>query len=158
MPKSSDASLTEVKLILLHTSQTCVSLKSYTCCDTGRIMGSSWIVWRHNRWNLLILCCLSVADIIWKTIAESISYQPWSARYDTVSSMQSRPVHKSLCITICRMYVTILLDRYTSFTYAICGRPEISVVKLSLEPNCRIKCDTWLTRCLLRHPKGITCY
>jgi len=40
VPKSSDASLSGVNLILLHTPRTCVSLKWYTCCDTGWIQGS----------------------------------------------------------------------------------------------------------------------
>jgi len=87
IPKSSDASLSEVNLILLHTPRTCVSLKWYNCCDTGWMMGSSSIVWRRKRWALRVLRHLSVADSRLKTFAESISYQPWSARYDSVSSI-----------------------------------------------------------------------
>jgi hypothetical protein len=49
IPKSSDASLSEVNLRLLHTLQTCISLKWYACCDAGQIKGSSWMVWRGNR-------------------------------------------------------------------------------------------------------------
>jgi len=85
IPKSSDASLSKANLILLHTPRICSSLKWYTWCGTGWTMGSSCIVWRCNRWALRVLSHLSVENSRLKTFAESILYQPWSAKYDSVS-------------------------------------------------------------------------
>jgi len=80
IPKSSDASLSEVNWILWHTQRTHVSLKWYTGCDMGRIKGSCWILWRRTRCALHVLPRVSVVDSRLKTFAESIVYQPWSAR------------------------------------------------------------------------------
>jgi len=40
---------------------------------------------------------------ITKPFATSISYQPWRAGYDSVYSIESRPVQQSLCFSICWM-------------------------------------------------------
>jgi len=102
IPKSSDAYLSDVNLILLHTLWICVSLKWHTCCDPGPKKSSSWIIWRGNRLAQHELRCISVVDSGWKTYAESTSYQPWSPRCDSVSTIESRPVHQSLFFHIWR--------------------------------------------------------
>jgi hypothetical protein len=86
IPQSSDASLSEVNVITLHNVQTRLSLKWYTWCDTGRIMGSPGIVWRRTRWAVRVFYRLCVANSRLRTFAESISSQPWSARYDSFST------------------------------------------------------------------------
>ena len=87
IPKSSDASLSGINMILLYTPLTCVSPKWYTCFDTELIKGSSWIVWRRDRWAMCVLCRIFVVDSRLKTVAESTSYQPWSVRYDSICSI-----------------------------------------------------------------------
>jgi len=101
--KSSDASLSEVNLILLHTLWTGVSLKWCTCCDMRQKNGSSGQCWRGRRYGLRGFSCVSVADSRLKTLAESISYQPWMARWDSVSSIYSRLVHRPFCLSICQI-------------------------------------------------------
>jgi len=78
-------SLSEVNIVLWHTLQTCMTPTWYTCYNTGRIQGSMWQGWRYIRWVLCKLWWLLVANSRSKTFAESILYQPWSARCDSVS-------------------------------------------------------------------------
>jgi hypothetical protein len=117
----SDVSLSEVTLILLHTLRTWVSCQWYTWCDIAQTICSSSIVWRCNRWVLGVLCCWLVADSRLKTVEDSILYHPWSGWCESVSYICSRPVHRSLCLSICEMSLTLLLDHYTFFTLAICS-------------------------------------
>jgi len=153
IPKSSDASLSEVNLTLPHTPRTCVTLKWYTCCDTGHRKGLCWIVWWRNRWALCVLCHLSLADSRMKTFAESTSYQPWSARYDIVSSIQSRPVHQSLCLSICRIYLTLVYvsqDASLDIRNGLCavewfsGAPQCQLSPTKLQtPFCGLRVPSW---------------
>jgi len=46
------------------------------------------------------------------------------------------------------MLLTAFVDRYGSFTFAICSGSEISVVKLTPEPIRQIDSDICLTRCI----------
>jgi len=154
--KSSDASLCKDNSILQHIPWTCGSPKQYSCCDMGRIQGTYRIVWRCNWWALGELRPVSVMDSTLKTDAESTSYQPWSATYDSVSSIDWRQVHRWLCFSICRMYWTLLLNWYTSFTLVICSPSELSVLKLLQEFSPRIDSDIWLTRWICEYPKCIT--
>jgi len=50
IPKSSDASLSKVNLILLYTPQILVPLKWCTCCDMGQKNVSSWQYWTCKSW------------------------------------------------------------------------------------------------------------
>ena len=103
IPKSSDWSLREVNLILWHTLWMWVSLKWCACCNTGWKNVSSWQGWTCKRWDLQGFHCLSVAESRLKPFTDSILYQPWKAKWDSVSSISSRPVNQSLCLTICWM-------------------------------------------------------
>jgi len=130
IPKFSHASPSEINLILLHTPRTGVPLKSCSCCDTWWENGSSWQCSRHKRWALRVLRRLSAADSRLTIFAESTLYQPWRASWDSVSSIWSKPVHRSLCLSICQAYSTSFVDWSASFTLSICSCSEISVVKL----------------------------
>ena len=43
-------------------------------------------------------------------------FGPVANTNDSVSSLPPRPVHRSLCLSICRMSLTSLVDRYASVT------------------------------------------
>jgi hypothetical protein len=85
IPKSSNASLSDVPLTLLRTLWTCLPFKWYTFCDTGLMKGLPWIVSRGNSCDLRVRICVLVADGRLTTFANSTSNQSWSVRYDSVS-------------------------------------------------------------------------
>ena len=85
--KSYDASLSEVNLILLHTLCIWVSLKWCTFCDMWWKNGSSWQCLRCGRWALQVCCHASAVYSRLETFAQSISYQPCRATYESVSSI-----------------------------------------------------------------------
>jgi len=122
----------------------------------GRKSGLAWTRRRHGRWTLRVFHCLLAMESRLKIFAESISYQPCRARYERVSSVQSRPVDRSLCFSICRMKFTLLLDWYASFKLPIYSHSEISALKLLRQCICCIDSDSCHTECIIRYPWWVT--
>jgi len=139
----------KVNFIHLQTPWSWVSLKWCTWCDTVQQNGffSQW--WRHTRLAEWEFCSISEADSRMKTVVVSVFYQPWRARCNEVSSIQLKLVHQSLCVSISRRYLTLLVDQYSSFTMLICCYSEISVVKLFPELIGLIDSDVWHSRCFI---------
>jgi hypothetical protein len=90
--------------------------------------------------------------------AESLLYQPCRARYERFSSVQSRLVNWSLCLSISRLQLTLLVDKYASFKLRIYSCSEISALKLLPERIHWIDSDICLTECVFRYLKFITCW
>jgi len=134
-------SLSEVNIVVWHTLQTCMTPTWYTCYNTGRIQGSMWQGWRYIRWVLCKLWRLLVADSRSKTFAESILYQPWSARCDSVSSIWSRLAQWSLYNSIFRIKSTLLVDWYGIFTLAMWRYSGISTVNMPPQPISQVDVD-----------------
>jgi hypothetical protein len=89
------------------------------------------------------------------TCEELMLFQPWYTWHDTVSTLESRPVHQSSFLSICRMYLTLLQDEYITFTLPMCSHSAISGVELWPESVSSMESETWPKRWILRYPKCI---
>jgi len=156
MPTSSDSSLRVVILTLLHVLWIPGLSSWWTCWDTGWTHDSSWRFWKKTRWALPVVRSVLAEDSMFNTFAESMSYQPWRARYVSICFLLSRLVHYSLCFSICQMQFTLLVDQYATLTLPIYSQSKIAEMKISSKLIHQFKSEICLLKCIFGYPKQIT--